>query len=116
MSNPYYTLGIPVDLSGKVEVLYPLVICDRENAVVVRAKMDGSVEYGLGYTTDQAAARLFWEAMARGYRDVCLPEAVTDVEVARFFCQDEGGPCEKCIETVTAVKVALRRAQERSIT
>ena len=46
---------------------YTLEILDAESRTVVAVKRDGSVQYGPGYTTDQAASRKFWEAVGHAF-------------------------------------------------
>lgn len=43
---------------------YAIQICTNDGEPLVSIKMDGTVEYGKGYTPDEAAKQ-FWEAMAR---------------------------------------------------
>lgn len=58
-----------VDLSLPVPDSSCIVICNPANEMVVTIRYDGSVEYGPGFTTDEDACRLFWEAMGRTFKE-----------------------------------------------
>lgn len=42
-----------------------ITIYNKSNELVVALKYDGSVEYGPGFTTNEAAGRVLWEAIGR---------------------------------------------------
>lgn len=48
---------------------YPLVF-GTEKGMLVTVKLDGSVEYGPGFTTNEETAKLFWEQMGKQYVNV----------------------------------------------
>ena len=46
-----------------------IVIMNPSGDLVVSVKYDGSVEYGPGFTTKEAATRQFWETMGRTFKE-----------------------------------------------
>jgi hypothetical protein len=47
-----------------------IVVSDKDGKLMIKVTQDGKITYGPGYTPD-AAARTFWEVLARYYPIVC---------------------------------------------
>ena len=56
-----------------------ITIHNKSNELVVALKHDGSVEYGPGFTTNEAAGRVLWEAIGRSSR-VCYAVSYSNYE------------------------------------
>lgn len=79
---------IPFKAAKKTEVkieqpsYYPLVYTDHVNGMLFTVHHDGSIEFGPAFTTNDEAAKQFWQAMGRQYAAVfrcskCGAESVT---------------------------------------
>lgn len=66
MAETEEQVGIRKQLPPAQQNLVVLVNSDQQ--LVVTLKGDGRVEFGPGFTTNEEAARLFWECVGKWYR------------------------------------------------
>ena len=70
-----------VQFTSEIIAVYAIQICTNGNEPLVSIKMDGTIEYGVGYTPD-GAAKVFWEALAD------WPKRVTEIQ-ERVECVEQ---------------------------
>ena len=104
---------------------YAIAIYAEDGTLVVAIRRcDGGIFYGPAFTTEQEAARVFWDAMSEELRRWCgLPLAAPDDETVAcelFQMRVPGGEwtpgasyTEAALQDVREVRIAERRAQTR---